>query len=80
LSQDLSIIFSEDGKSIEAFECYMPWYSQKYLEHLIDPNTNTINIEKLRKEAPELLDLIGYRIPTEDKYSMAPLRIKGFLP
>ena len=28
----------------------------------------------------ELRRGIGYRIPTEDKYSMAPLYIKGFLP
>ena len=24
--------------------------------------------------------MIGYRIPTEDKYSMLPLVVKGFLP
>ena len=24
--------------------------------------------------------MVGYRIPTEDKYSMAPLKIVGFLP
>ena len=24
--------------------------------------------------------LLGYRIPTEDKYSMLPLKIVGFLP
>lgn len=28
----------------------------------------------------DLLDLVGYRIPTEHKYSMAPLRVVGFLP
>ena len=26
------------------------------------------------------MDMIGYRIPTEDKYSMLPLRVVGFLP
>ena len=26
------------------------------------------------------MDIIGYRIPTEDKYSIMPIRIKGFLP
>ena len=29
---------------------------------------------------PDLLKMIGYRIPTEDKYSCAPLKIVGFLP
>ena len=28
----------------------------------------------------EMLKAIGYRIPTEDKYSMAPMRVKGFMP
>ena len=28
----------------------------------------------------EMLKAIGYRIPTEDKYSMAPMKIKGFMP
>lgn len=79
LSDDLNIVFSEDGKSIKYFECYMPWYSKEYLSELLDEN-NELDIEKLEREAPELLDLIGYRIPTEDKYSMVPLKIKGFLP
>lgn len=79
LSDDLNIVFSEDGKSIKYFECYMPWYSKEYLSELLDEN-NELDIEKLEREAPELLDLIGYRIPTEDKYSMIPLKIKGFLP
>jgi hypothetical protein len=39
-----------------------------------------LDIEKMQKECPELLEAIGYRIPTEDKYSMVPLIIKGFLP
>jgi len=30
--------------------------------------------------SPEFLDVIGYRIPTENKYSMLPLKVKGFLP
>lgn len=80
LSQDLRIVFSEDGKAIKYFECYMPWYAKEMLAHLIDKKTGTLDIKLLEKESPELLELIGYRIPTEDKYSMAPLRIKGFLP
>ena len=33
--------------------------------------------QKIQKN---LLEMVGYRIPTEDKYSMVPLRVKGFLP
>lgn len=77
LTKDLNIVFSEDGKSIKYLECYMPWYTMRYLSPLMDPNTHTIDIN----EVPEdLRELIGYRIPTEDKYSMTPLYIKGFLP
>lgn len=39
-----------------------------------------LDYKKLEKEAPDLLKVIGFRIPTENKYSMFPLRIKGFLP
>ena len=38
--------------------------------------------EALKKKIihPEQLKAIGYRIPTEDKYSMVPIKVKGFLP
>lgn len=77
-SQDLSIKFNKDG-GISALEVYMPWYTKKYLEPMLDDN-GELDIENLTNEQKELLDFIGYRIPTENKYSMAPLRIKGFLP
>lgn len=41
------------------------------------------NIDEAIKDGiinEEMLKAIGYRIPTEDKYSMAPMRIKGFMP
>ena len=43
----------------------------------MDPETHQLDITKL---PDNLRKLIGYRVPTEDKYSMAPLYIKGFLP
>ena len=43
----------------------------------MDPNTHQLDVTKLPED---LRKLIGYRVPTEDKYSMAPLYIKGFLP
>lgn len=33
-----------------------------------------------KKQAEKLLRIIGYRIPTENKYSMFPIRVKGFVP
>jgi len=84
LADDLHIVFEGEGadKRIKHFECYMPWYSKRYYEPLIDSKTGTLDINKLPEgpEGDELRKLIGYRIPTEDKYSMTPLYIKGFLP
>lgn len=67
----------EGSLAIAYLECYMPAYSEKFYEPLMDPNTHQLDITKLPED---LRKLIGYRVPTEDKYSMAPLYIKGFLP
>ena len=63
--------------AIAYLECYMPAYSREFYEPLMDPNTHQLDVTKL---PDDLRKLIGYRVPTEDKYSMAPLYIKGFLP
>jgi hypothetical protein len=63
--------------SIMYFECYMPAYSRDFYEPLMKEGTHELDITKLPED---LRKLIGYRVPTEDKYSMAPLYIKGFLP
>lgn len=67
----------EGELSIMYLECYMPAYSREFYEPLMEPGTHELDIERLPED---LRRLIGYRVPTEDKYSMAPLRIKGFLP
>ena len=65
------------GLSIAYLECYMPAYSREFYEPLMKEGTHELDINKLPED---LRKLIGYRVPTEDKYSMAPLYIKGFLP
>ena len=75
----------ENGElSIAYFECYMPIPDMEMLAPLIDPVTGYIDINKKKGDSyifpEELRKCIGYRIPTEAKYSMAPLYIKGFLP
>ena len=79
LTDELHIVFEGEGanKRIKYLECYMPAYSREFYEPLMDPDTHQLDITKLPKD---LRKLIGYRVPTEDKYSMAPLMIKGFLP
>ena len=78
LSDDLNIVFEGEGENrrIKYFECYMPAYSRELFEYLMDEN-GMLDINKL---PDDLRKLIGYRVPTEGKYSMVPLYIKGFLP
>ena len=83
LTKELQILYNEDG-GIKGMECYLPAYSKKFYEPFLITKTTPegkeyqeLDIERLPEE---LRKIIGYRIPTEDKYSMAPLIIKGFLP
>ena len=82
----LQVVRREDG-SVEAVQCYLPAYSKKMYEPFLKEvikNGNVIgyeiNYSKIKKEDESLLKFVGYRIPTEGKYSMLPLIIKGFLP
>lgn len=79
LTDELNIVFEGEGdnKRIKYLECYMPAYSRKFYEPLMKGGTHELDINKL---PDNLRRLIGYRVPTEDKYSMVPLYIKGFLP
>ena len=65
-------------------ECYLPASSRQfYKPFMVTKIKNGIEYEELdvKKLKQAGLDkLVGYRIPTEDKYSMLPLIVKGFLP
>lgn len=89
-TNDLEVVRNEDG-SIQALECYLPAYSRKFYEPYLVKEVRTskdgqvfegykIDISRMSKDDKKLLEFIGYRIPTEGKYSMLPLVIKGFLP
>jgi hypothetical protein len=54
-------------------------YTNELFQQFADRDGN-IDIKRIEKENPELLKIIGYRIPTEDKYSCFPAKIVGFLP
>jgi hypothetical protein len=62
---------------IITMECMMPWSSRKYFPLTAN---GEVDIEAIRKNAPELLQVIGLRIPNEDKYSTFNIVIKGFTP
>lgn len=77
----------ENQAGIAYLECFAPIYMKKLFENFVDSNGN-IDIQAIEgltdfegnKIGKEFLKMVGYRIPTEDKYSMAPLKIVGFLP
>ena len=83
LTKELNILYNEDG-SIKGIECYLPAYSKKFYEPLsvtkVDEDGNEYQELDINKLPLELRKMIGYRIPTEGKYSMVPLIVKGFLP
>lgn len=73
--------------SVAYFECYMPIPSSELEDALTrydqEGHPYIMSMEEVVREGiipEEMRKAIGYRIPTEDKYSMAPLYIKGFLP
>ena len=75
----------ENQDGIMYFECYMPVPNAELEEMITKPDGSMMTIDEIKKaigdEAWEAMSqIIGYRIPTEDKYSMIPLKIKGFVP
>ena len=61
---------------IEYTDAYLPMSSKQFFEPFMDRNGN-LDITKMPEN---LRRAIGYRVPTEAKYSMIPIRIAGFLP
>ena len=58
------------------WEAYLPAWSKKFFG-VISSNNGNLDITDI---PDELRKAIGLRIPTEAKYSMQPIYIKGFLP
>lgn len=69
----------ENQDSIAYYEVFAPIWANSVFERFANAD-GTIDIEAIEMCNPELLYLIGYRIPTEAKYSIAPCKIMGFLP
>jgi hypothetical protein len=70
LSEEPKIIFNGDG-TIKHLEALVPPYFKNF-DKLYDNN--------ITKIPDELKELVVYRIPTEDKYSMFKVKVVGFLP
>lgn len=79
LTNKLQVKLKEDGKSIDYIPAYVPVFSRSIMAHYSNPD-GTIDMDKVNKECPEILNMIGYRIPSENKHSILPIKIVGFLP
>lgn len=71
-------------KYIKYMEAYIACPDDRLYELLLEDD-GSININKRDSKGNYIVpakyrEAIGYRIPTEDKYSMIPIRVKGFLP
>lgn len=77
-SKDLHSVRDENG-NLKGYECYLPAWSKLYFGKYLNPD-GSFDHERMAKEHPELMRMVGYRIPTDHKHSMVPLIVKGFLP
>lgn len=64
---------------IAYFEVFAPIWSNELFDKFANAN-GTINVDAINAVDPELLKMVSYRIPTEDKYSCAPMKVVGFMP
>lgn len=69
----------ENQGDLAYYEAYAPIWSQKLLDYFADSKGH-ISTEVIDMLSDKLLKMISYRIPTEDKYSVFPIKIVGFLP
>ena len=72
-----------DQAGVAYYEALVPIPDENFAKDFMrkDANGNEyIDIEEMERTNPDLLYMIGYRIPTESKYSMVPIKVKGFLP
>lgn len=76
---------SEGNRHPVEMECYLGAYMEDMIKCAMDKKTGIISLDALKKRVDKetfkaITSAIGYRVPTEDKYSMCRLKIKGFLP
>jgi hypothetical protein len=61
-------------------EVMLPAWTKKFFTKEFSDENGDVDFRRINSLLPEVMDMIGYRIPTEDKYSILPLRVVGFLP
>lgn len=74
---------NDDPKlGINHFEVYAPIHDPRIKNYLVNGivDVDALQLDIDRGYIPNLLEGLVYRIPTEGKYSMFKIKIKGFLP
>ena len=75
--------YIQDQAGVAYFEAFIPVQDTNIVKDFMKRDSlgnEYIDVEAMAEANPDLLNMVGYRIPTESKYSMAPIRVKGFLP
>ena len=72
---------ADNQYSVAWYECYASPASIEWLRNFMDKD-GFVDVEAIEMidGGEELLKMIGYRIPTEDMYSIAPFKVVGILP
>lgn len=68
----------KNAHSLDCLEVYATMPTSE-LEQFLDED-GKVDMKMLETVAPDMLKAIGIRVPTEQKYSMLPLKIVGILP
>ena len=78
VSDQLKMIVNEETGTI-TYQALLPAWSKQFFPK---NSKGEVDIEALRNnpQAADLLKIVGYRIPTEDKYSMFNIEVVGFTP
>ena len=76
---DFQMSYDENGNinGVISMEVEIPLYDPALQKKYMDSD-GKINMEKIKKEQPELLDMVCYRIPTEGYCSMFRIHVKRF--
>ena len=79
-TENLKVVRDANG-GIAHMEVMLPAWSREWFPRIVGgPRDGEVDIEAMEKYDSRVLDLFGYRIPTEHKYSMKKLKVVGFLP
>jgi len=76
---DKSTQLQPKAKGLQYAEVMLPAWSKSFFKDFMN-ESGDVDFEAIKNKVPEALEMIGYRIPTEDKYSMLPMKVIGFLP